>query len=160
MTHSRDAYCVLQVQPDADETVLRAAYHALARHFHSDGVAPDAARMIEINRAWECVRTPDRRARYDAGRKVAIPVAPVPSGEAPARERFDPWKHGGATARAAAEVIDFGRYAGWRIADLARHDPDYVRWLSRHSAGVRFVDAIARCLPGEGGIGRRSTAIG
>jgi curved DNA-binding protein CbpA len=160
MTGTRDAYCVLQVQPDADDAVLKAAYHALARQYHSDGMTPDGPRMIEINRAWECVRTPDRRARYDAGRRVAIPVVPSTSPERQPRERFDPWKHGGAKVRAPAEVIDFGRYAGWRIPDLVRHDPDYVRWLSRHSAGVRFMDAIARCLPGEGGIGRRSTVVG
>jgi curved DNA-binding protein CbpA len=158
MTAPANAYHVLQVQPDADEAVLRAAYHALARLYHSDGAAPDTSRMVEINLAWESVRTPERRARYDAGRKVAIPVA-APRAAEPAA-RFDPWKQGGATVRAAAEVIDFGRYAGWRITDLARHDPDYVRWLSRHSSGVRFLDAIARCLPGDSAVGRRATVVG
>ena len=43
-------------------------------------------------------------------------------------------------------VIDFGRYAGWRLADLARTDPDYLRWLSRHSSGIRYRRQIADLL--------------
>ena len=61
---------------------------------------------------------------------------------------------------AYGEVIDFGRYSGWRIADLAGHDPDYLRWLSRHSTGVRFRHAIARSLPGDLQVGRRGSVIG
>ena len=161
MTAPRDAYAVLQVRPDADELVIRAAYRALARCYHSDGTNPDPARMTEINGAWEQLRSADRRARYDAALKVAVPVeaARRPTPATP-REPFDPWRHGSTAARPPAEVIDFGRYAGWRIADLVRHDPDYVRWLSRHSTGVRFLDAIARCLPGDAGVGRRSSYVG
>ena len=43
--------------------------------------------------------------------------------------------------------LDFGRYTGWSLHDLARHDPDYLRWLSRHSSGVRFRAEILRLLP-------------
>jgi len=46
---------------------------------------------------------------------------------------------------------------GWRIAQIASHDPDYLRWLSRHSAGVRYLEAIRRSLPGERDLGRRSS---
>lgn len=40
--------------------------------------------------------------------------------------------------RPAPDVLDFGRYAGWSLGDLARHDPNYLRWLSRHSSGIRY----------------------
>ena len=43
-------------------------------------------------------------------------------------------------------MIDFGRYAGWKLADVMRLDPDYLRWLSRHSSGVRFRHAILELL--------------
>jgi hypothetical protein len=36
------------------------------------------------------------------------------------------------------ETVDFGRYAGWTIKQLARHDPDYLKWLARHSSGIRY----------------------
>ena len=77
-----------------------------------------------------------------------------------ARGTYDPWSSGARPSRDPVEVIDFGRYAGWRIADLVRHDPDYLRWLSRHSSGVRFLEAIARHLPGDASIGRRSSFVG
>ena len=43
--------------------------------------------------------------------------------------------------------VDFGRYAGWRLGDLVRHDADYVRWLARHSSGIRFRAAIKELIP-------------
>jgi hypothetical protein len=116
--------------------------------------------MIEINHAWECLRTADRRARYDEARRVAIAVGPEPTVAAGRpREPYDPWKHG-PKRTVTSDVIDFGRYIGWRIADLVRHDPDYVRWLSRHSTGVRYLDSIARCMPGDDTIGRRGSLVG
>lgn len=159
MTAPRDAYEVLQVRPDAELVVVQAAYRALARRYHAEGTAPDLGRMVEINRAWESIRTEECRARYDqARRKVPVAIVPEPTNVVP-REPFDPWRQPAGSAP-RTEVIDFGRYAGWRITDLARHDPDYVRWLSRHSSGVRFVEAIARCLPGESGVGRRTGLVG
>ncbi len=44
-------------------------------------------------------------------------------------------------------TIDFGRYQGWTLKDLAKHDPDYLRFLSRHSSGVRYRNQIAQLLP-------------
>jgi hypothetical protein len=35
-------------------------------------------------------------------------------------------------------VLAFGRYTGWSLRDLARQDPDYLLWLSRHSSGIRY----------------------
>lgn len=159
MIEPRDAYAVLQVRPDADFAVLQAAYRALARCYHAEGTAPDPIRMVEINRAWESVRTVERRAEYDREqRRVAIPVRPEP-GPAQPTQPYDPWRYGSPPPRTGGEVIDFGRYAGWRIADLARHDPDYLRWLSRHSSGVRFIETIERHLPGAG-LGRRAGLVG
>jgi uncharacterized protein (DUF3820 family) len=46
-------------------------------------------------------------------------------------------------------TVDFGRYQGWTLKDLAKQDPDYLRWLSRHSSGVRFRNQIMALLPPE-----------
>jgi curved DNA-binding protein CbpA len=159
MTETRDAYAVLQVRPDADFAVLQAAYRALARCYHAEGSSPDPARMVDINRAWESVRTVERRARYDQERrKIAVPVRPEPSASGHTQP-YDPWRYGSPRPRTGGEVIDFGRYAGWRIVDLVRHDPDYLRWLSRHSSGVRFLETIGRYLP-DAHLGRRSGLVG
>jgi hypothetical protein len=56
-------------------------------------------------------------------------------------------------------MLDFGEYAGWRIADVAEHDPRYLVWLSRHSSGVRFRRAIAEALGSTRDLGRQAAII-
>jgi hypothetical protein len=56
-------------------------------------------------------------------------------------------------------VLDFGRYAGWSLKALARHDPDYLRWLVRHSSGVRYRAEIRELIPDAAGMDRGSKAI-
>jgi hypothetical protein len=55
--------------------------------------------------------------------------------------------------------LDFGRYAGWRLADVARSDADYLRWLSRHSAGVRFREQIRALLRDEADLDRPASSL-
>ena len=43
-------------------------------------------------------------------------------------------------------TINFGRYAGWTLSEIGYFDPDYLRWLSRHSSGIRYRRAILRSL--------------
>lgn len=174
MESERDLYRVLQVDPDAHESVIRAAYRALARLYHPDGADPDGDRMTELNSAYELLRNPTRRRAYDAGRRLAARRAPGgaggthlrPVGPGPAAtdgaesttgtsqgvaERPSPAPPVGAFARARPNAnsprLDFGRYQGWTLADLARSDPDYLRWLRRHSSGLRYRAEINRLLP-------------
>ncbi len=67
-----DPYKTLQIDPEADDEVVRAAYRGLARKYHPD-VAQGAeaeARMSAINAAWELIGEPDARRRYDQERQV------------------------------------------------------------------------------------------
>ena len=130
----RDAYRVLHVDPAADADVIAAAYRVLARKLHPDTGGDDAALMAELTRAYALLRDPARRAAYDRERRGGAPttVAPVPA-------RAD-------GAAPAGSQLDFGRYAGWTLAEVARRDPDYLRWLSRHASGARFRLEIARLL--------------
>jgi curved DNA-binding protein CbpA len=182
MAPDRDVYTVLHLLPDAPQEVIVAAYRALARRYHPDGQSPQLNRMKELNLAYERVRTPQRRAAYDAERRRRlVPVGPGRPGAnghagqashsaaTPATAAASATRAGATTAggvrppfgfrsgSAAAddsELLDFGQYAGWRISQIARHDPDYLRWLSRHSSGLRFLEEIRRALPGETDLGR------
>ena len=137
-----DAYRVLQVAPDCEDEVLHSAYRALALKYHPDRDTTQfaARRMSELNQAYALVRYPTKRARHDAARRRAsMPtIPPAPSGangpDSPPR------------AVAAGTRLTFGRYAGWTLRDLARHDPDYVRWLSRHTSGIRYRTEIYAIL--------------
>lgn len=142
----RDAYEVLNVRRDAHEVVIKAAYRALAALYHPDlDMSPGAARrMMELNRAYAEVRTADGRAVYDrVGPPASAATVQQPAAQPSSRFRTPP--PGGRTTTASA-LIDFGRYEGWTIADLARQDPDYLRWLSRHSSGIRYRREIAERL--------------
>ncbi len=67
MTDS-DLYGLLGVGRDATDDELKRAYRSKAREFHPDtnqGDADTAERFKEISLAYEVLRDPERRARYD-----------------------------------------------------------------------------------------------
>jgi curved DNA-binding protein CbpA len=135
-----DAYGVLQVAPDCEDEVLHGAYRALALKYHPDRDVTQyaARRMAELNQAYALVRDSAQRARHDAARgRASIPTVPqaAPAGAAPPPR-----------SAAAGSRLSFGRYAGWTLRDLARQDPDYLRWLSRHTSGVRYRTEIYAIL--------------
>jgi curved DNA-binding protein CbpA len=72
-----DPYKVLQVDSEADPDVIQAAYRRLAQKFHPDLAAGEGAeRMVAINRAWEILRDPERRAAHDRERQRAAEGTP------------------------------------------------------------------------------------
>ncbi len=143
MAFDRDAYEVLQVHPKAHQLILQAAYRVLAALYHPDRDSSAASnrKMAELNDAYAKVRTADRREVYDKGRErrpAGSPAVVTPY----ARPRHPPPTAG---ADGSGE-LDFGRYAGWTISQIASHDLDYLRWLGRHSSGIRFRAEIERLL--------------
>lgn len=67
MARLANYYRILQVDPDADQEVIEAAYRRLAQKYHPDvSESPHAAeRMKKINVAYETLRDPIKRAAYD-----------------------------------------------------------------------------------------------
>jgi curved DNA-binding protein CbpA len=126
-----DPYKVLQVAPNAEQEVIHAAFRALAMKYHPDRDQSRfaARRMAELNRAYAVVRDPEERGRFDREARRAKfsyqrrdeTSVGAPLRQAPPR------------ASSAGTRLEFGRYEGWTLRDLARHDPDYLRWLSRHA---------------------------
>jgi curved DNA-binding protein CbpA len=88
-----DAYKVLQVDPEAEDEVIQAAYRRLAQKYHPDVVGPGSAssgRMAAINKAYETLRDPARRRAYDRERRATARAgagagSPPSSGEAAGR---------------------------------------------------------------------------
>ncbi len=65
-----DLYKVLQVDPSAEPEVIQAAYRRLGRLYHPDtNPSPDAHEVMSaLNRAYEVLGDPTRRAEYDRSR--------------------------------------------------------------------------------------------
>lgn len=212
MTQAPDPYKVLQVDPEAEDEVIQAAYRRLAQKYHPDVAAgPDAdARMSAINAAWEVLGDPGRRAAFDLARRLSArnaeraaadarrphpeaarpgtpptaasrpagtgPRADVPprpaetvssdwtSGRSSQGGGYDPKSMGAPDGFAAAgpppgdpsgTVLNFGRYAGWSLGEVARRDLDYIEWLDRMPIGRTYRDELDAILRRTG---RRKSA--
>jgi curved DNA-binding protein CbpA len=187
-----DPYKTLQVDAEADDEVIRAAYRGLARKYHPDVTpgADAAARMAAINVAWGMIGEPDARRRYDqsraglgaasragmqgarpgtaaptppAAREPAAPKPPPPpeevsrdwtSGRSSTGSGYDPSMrsadgHGAAgrpPGNPSGSVLNFGRYAGWSLGEIARSDIEYIEWLDRAPIGRQYRDEVDQIL--------------
>ena len=204
MTGPLDPYKILQVDSEAEDEVIQAAYRRLAQKYHPDvATGPDAAaRMAGINAAWEILRDPARRAAHDLSRRLAARDAeraatiaqrasqedgqkprssrgstsgsggrttsagssagPTPrrpetvssdwtSGRSSQGGGYDPSQMGSPDGLGAAgpppgdpsgPVLNFGRFAGWSLGEIARRDLDYIEWLDRMPIGRSFRDEL------------------
>ena len=131
-----DPYRILQVAPQAEQEVIQAAYRALALKYHPDrdGTTYAQRRMLQINAAYALLRDDAARSAWDRSQREGGQAPTRVSNAAPPR------------SQAAGTRVSFGRYAGWTLRDLARQDPEYLRWLSRHSSGIAYRTEIYQIL--------------
>ena len=181
-----DPYKTLQVDSEAEDEVIAAAYRRLARKYHPDVAtsAESAQRMAALNAAWEQIGDPTRRAAFDRERAIQTAMArrgDAGAGAGPAVERSAArsptppetisrdWTSGrssvgggyDASMRTAdgagaagpppgnpsGSVLNFGRFVGWSLGEIARTDIEYIEWLDRTPIGRQYrdeVDAILR----------------
>ena len=142
-------YKMLQVDPAAEPDVIAAAHRVVVAKLDPDRDATGIAeyRVKELNRALAVLTDAAQRRAYDE--QLALAATPVAVG--PGRIGQNGQTLGERLQSHEADGVrdtrlDFGRYSGRTLGDLARSDPDYLRWLSRHSSGIRYRGAIMRLL--------------
>jgi len=159
MIGRRTFYQVLMVDPGADTDVIATVHRRLAQRYHPDvDPSPEAGqRMLEINQAWDALKDTERRARYDAelqrrrDRRLGDRYVRRPTDLNPSS-----WASGGADAAygeagpprgpASGSVLDFGRYRGWSLGQIASHDTDFLMWLERSPTGRQYRAEITQLL--------------
>ena len=157
MVDTRDAYEILQVHPSALPEVVEAAYRALAMVQHPDTNGNrDSGAMAELNWAYSVLHDPEERIAYDRRRRAVL-VMPERASLLERMQRTVEAAEARDEPGPAHVVIDFGRYAGMTLGQLARIDPVYLEWLRRHSSGARYrnlLDAVLATVTT-----RRQTAV-
>jgi curved DNA-binding protein len=88
-------YLTLGIPMDADDESIRRAFRVLARRYHPDaGSGSSAEKFCQICEAYEALRDPARRARYDSclqarprsTRPIVVePLRPEPTRSGPVR---------------------------------------------------------------------------
>jgi curved DNA-binding protein CbpA len=143
-----DYYKILQVDPGAHPDVVRAAYRVLARIYHPDVDGGSAEKMIALNNAWAVISDDKMRSAYDRSRTALAPRA-----NPPATPSYTSGSTSGPQTQASAptptirsSVLDFGRYQGWSLEQVARRDPDFLEWLSRMPIGRPYRTEIETVL--------------
>lgn len=138
MSERPDYYAVLGVDRRASAHELHLAYRALARELHPD-VTGDDGPMKLLNVAWEVLRDPSRRLHYDressAGEPSTEPIVTA-----------SPYRVSIVDDAAGGPVMDYGRYAGWRLADIAVADRPFLEWLRSVPSGRPLRTEIDRVL--------------
>lgn len=143
----RTLYRIMMVDEAADQDIIRSVYRELARRHHPDvdASAQAVTRMAEINEAYSVLRDPSRRSRYNAAlaearRRARAADLPSPS---PRPQYGDA---GVPVGPPAGPLIDFGRYRGWTLGQIRRHDPDFLEWLVKMPVGRRYQAEITDLL--------------
>ena len=162
-------YQLLMVDAGVDDDVLTVVYRRLVQRTNLayEDDARRRERLSVIEHAYAVLHDPDRRRRYDlrvAGipardaepvttRTVAVlPVEPPRQAipveahreEVPVKPASTPVPIVGTGG--GARLLDFGRYAGWSLRQVALRDPDYLEWLRRTPGGRHFQADISSVL--------------
>jgi curved DNA-binding protein CbpA len=137
----------MMLADNADQEIITAVHRKLAKRYHPDiDPSPSAARrMSEINEAYQVLSNPGRRAAYDkelarrrdrrATDQVARQADEMPSSGT--RVPLGP---------PSGSIINIGRYSGWSLGQIRRHDPAFLEWLMSAPAGRQYRDEIQGLL--------------
>lgn len=68
-----DLYAILELDRNVAPQAIRNAWKRLSSRYHPDRKGGDAAKMAEVNRAYEVLSDPEKREHYDATAELDLP---------------------------------------------------------------------------------------
>jgi len=150
-------YQILRLDPGVDDDVLTAVYRRWMERARLADLTDDRRAQVlrAFQEAYEVLHDPERRRRYDeelagpsGGAVVTMEVEPpavIPLGSSSSSREAVPRPKVPVPA-ASARVLDFGRYAGWSLRQVALRDRDYLEWLRRSPGGRHYRADITAIL--------------
>ena len=155
-----DYYDLLGVPRDASQDQIKRAYRRLARELHPDtghGNAADEARFKEITHAYEVLKDPDKRRRYDAFGPDGVNGGPTgdPFGFGGVSDIFEAFFGGspfGGGSRGPS-----GPIRGQDLEVVATIDFEEAVFGCRHSIRVRTAVSCETCEATGAAPGTRAT---
>jgi curved DNA-binding protein CbpA len=171
-----------EADPDVIQAAYRAL--ARKYHPDVSGTGEAAIRMTAINAAWQVLRHAEKRDAFDKQRAQRVGLAAPkrsasrsPAGAARTDAGKAAWPEGrpgfqayakgprsagnsgdpagGPPGNPSGTVLDFGRYAGWSLGEIAKQDPAFLEWFVRMPIARPHVHEINELLAG---IARRNAA--
>ncbi|MBR0556710.1 J domain-containing protein [Ciceribacter sp. L1K23] len=140
----RDPYSILGVKRDADAEEIKAAWRAKAKSVHPDQNRDDphaTQRFAEVGRAYEVLKDPSKRSRYDKQRLMA---------EARAREQTIMQQR--EAAREAAERAKVAKANAERIlAELAKAEAEKAKAEKATQAAMQAAQSSTQSPQSNGG---------
>jgi curved DNA-binding protein len=137
-----DYYKTLGVKRDASQDDIQRAFRKLARKYHPDMNKTDdgSARFKRVNEAYEVLKDPDKRKRYDTlgeNWKAGQEFRPPPGWEGRFRGAGGP---GGAGGRAGSGGGGFQFQAGGQFSDFFEAMFGQMQGGNRGGSGAGFED--------------------
>jgi hypothetical protein len=133
-------YEELGVQPDADPSVIRAAYRRASMQHHPDRKGGDEDKFKKVNRAFEILSDPEKRAHFDKHGEEELPT------QDPLAACFAELLQ-----ESLATLIDSGEYVYHHLPkrvmrSAVKKKLSLVEQCSIHSKGIEKVEAIKKRL--------------
>ena len=149
--HGGDALRMIAINDAWDvlgDPVARAAYDATRDDLASAPTPAATTRATRASPPGTPTSQPAARPAPASAGSAASGASAAPGAAGSASPRQTDAAHAGPPpGNPSGTVLDFGRYAGWSLGEIARHDTDYLEWLQRATFGRRLraeIDSLLR----------------
>lgn len=154
----KDYYAILEIPRSAELSEIKKAYRRLALKYHPDrNPDPNASRLfIEVTEAYEVLRDPERKRRYDASNDQRQQPAESPISDADFEPVYREWQrrsHAKASADASIPYEAFAKRLAKELRIGVSYVPNLIAMLFTSSGAIMMLVIIPSMAEESGGGG-------